>query len=104
MRAKFGVPMQLYTPRVRYVRQHGVARKLGYDDIARVRAQLRTEASIPEIADTLGVGVSALKRFIKNRGIANLQERASFLSRQRRFRLAPEFTNTLSYKPGRGQV
>jgi len=51
--------------------------------IAEVRKLLRTDMSIPEIAERLGACPAALKNLIRRRNICNMNERKKFISLQR---------------------
>jgi len=105
MTAKSGVPMQLDRARIRYVsNRRGPVTKLSTADIPAIRKWLRTDLPVTEIAEKFGVVEQTLGNFIRRRGICNLRERTQFLQKQKLLSGGPEFTDTLTYKPGRGQV
>lgn len=54
--------------------------------VVEVRRLLRTDKSIDEIADDLGVSRPTLVNFIRRRRICNMQERAYFISMQESLR------------------
>ena len=61
----------------------GPKEKLTTRDVPKIRALLRTEMSVSDIADEIGVGLVTLKLFIKRRSICNLNERKKFISLKR---------------------
>lgn len=104
MSTKTGVPMQHEPVRVRYVASRGTNAKLSTADIPAIRKWLRTDLSIAQIAEKFGVWDQTLRYFIRHRGICDLRERTQFLQKQKLISRGPEFTDTLTYKPGRGQA
>ena len=51
--------------------------------IGELRKLLRTNLSIAEIAERLGVGESSIKKFCRSRGLCSPMERRRMIERQR---------------------
>lgn len=81
-----GSGMRLDSSRVRFART-GAGREAGIglnDSVVEVRRLLRTDMTVAEIAESLGVQVQALKAFIKRRQLCrSLADRQNFISLQR---------------------
>lgn len=89
--AKTGVSMQLDIRPVRFVRgaRPGFAPKLGIDDIPAVRALLRGDKGLAEMARELGVLPGALRYFIKRHQLCqNMQDRWRVIGYGRNAKLA----------------
>jgi hypothetical protein len=82
---KTGTPMQMHVIRTRFegYGKPGPKTILCYDHIPEIRRLLRTEATIGEIAKTLGVMPESLRRFIKQRRICDLRARREFFEMKR---------------------
>jgi hypothetical protein len=80
-----GNAMQLDTSRIRVIKNvvGGSRQKLETSDIPQIRELLRTDKSIAEIADLIGVDRLTLRSFIKRRAICDMRSRANFITLQR---------------------
>jgi hypothetical protein len=77
-----GSAMHIEFVPVRYESRSGPDRKLGHEDVAKVRKLLRSTMTINEIAARLHVSNTTLKTFIKRRQICNMKARHDFISLQ----------------------
>lgn len=81
-----GIPMSIEPTRVRFERDSTPGPKQDHKltgRVAEVRRLLRTDMSVVEIADELGVSKPTLLNFIKRRRLCDLTERRNFMSLQR---------------------
>lgn len=84
MTAKSGCSMQLDVSRVHIKRANrGGQAKLWHGDIPKLRAMLRTEMAVADIAEQLNISVPALRNFIKKRQICDLNERGKWIKLQK---------------------
>jgi hypothetical protein len=82
-----GNPMTAHKVRVRFVRT-GAGRPMTAFDVVEVRRLLRTDMSLPQIAQALGRKEKTLRNFIRRRNLCDLGERRKFILLQESLRKA----------------